>query len=479
MTEVRSGRDTFLTGASAGVLAMGADYLAHLVFAVPLLPDQAATLFLHVLPLAVFDAVLHTLTVLARPLLLVGTTLVVVLAYGVAALIAERLLPRFAMLLMAAATAVVAVAVVVLARAPGDQPVALVAEIALLVLAVPVAYAARSGPVDLEAEDPERRRLLRNLFYGALGAAVVAIGFVDVRRVITALAQQEGDRAQTELTPVSNFYVVSKNLGGDPVVDATTWRLHLPDRALTSQQLLALPAQQLEATFECISNDVGGNLISNGMWMGPRVADVLALTTVPSNAPWMLMESADGYTESFLVSDLTDHHLLATHLNGAPLTPAHGFPARFVFPGHYGMKQPKWVTRLSFSATDQPGYWENNGWNEQAVVKTMSRIDVPADGTELSAGTVRFSGIAFSGDRRISAVELSLDGGRSWRGAVLDPEFSAYAWRFWHLEAPLTAGHYSVQVRARDGEGTLQTAASAPTLPDGASGYHTIAVDLR
>jgi DMSO/TMAO reductase YedYZ molybdopterin-dependent catalytic subunit len=143
------------------------------------------------------------------------------------------------------------------------------------------------------------------------------------------------------------------------------------------------------------------------------------------------------------------------------------------------MKQPKWVTRLSFSPADQPGYWENNGWNEQAVVKTTSRIDAPADGAELTAGPIRFSGIAFSGDRRISAVELSWDGGRSWQSATLTREFSPFAWRFWTLGTTLKAGHYNVQVRARDGDGTLQTPASAPTLPDGASGYHSIVLDLR
>ena len=143
------------------------------------------------------------------------------------------------------------------------------------------------------------------------------------------------------------------------------------------------------------------------------------------------------------------------------------------------MKQPKWVTRLSFSASDSPGYWENNGWSEQAVVKTMSRIDVPADGSELTAGSIHLSGIAFSGIRRINAVELSWDGGRSWHAAALEPEFSPYAWRFWNFSPNLAAGPYHVQVRARDADGTPQSSISEPTLPDGASGYHTITIDVR
>ena len=106
----------------------------------------------------------------------------------------------------------------------------------------------------------------------------------------------------------------------------------------------------------------------------------------------------------------------------------------------------------------------------------MSRIDRPADGAALPAGSVAFRGIAFAGSRRISAVELSWDGGRSWHETELDPEFSAYAWRFWHSTPSLGAGQYRVSVRARDGEGSLQASNPAPTLPNGADGYHSVTI---
>jgi len=108
----------------------------------------------------------------------------------------------------------------------------------------------------------------------------------------------------------------------------------------------------------------------------------------------------------------------------------------------------------------------------------MSRIDRPADGAALASGSVRFGGIAFAGARRISGVELSWDGRRSWQAAELHAEFSPYAWRFWQLTTAVPAGHYAVEVRARDGEGTLQKAKSAPTLPNGADGYHRITFDV-
>jgi hypothetical protein len=467
-----------ITGVGAGVLAVGADYLAHALFAVPLLPEQAGFLLLKVLPLSTFENMLKVLGVLARPLLLLAATVVIIALYGAAALVSARLFPRVYLVVVTALAAVVGAIVAIVAISPGDSAVGVAVEVVLLAVTIPLVDRVLDGLVSAGSVNEDRRILLRNLFYGAVGIAVLGIGYVNVRRFTTALAITEGTRAGTEITDVKDFYVVEKDLGGGPFVNASTWRLNLPTRSLTYDQLLALPADQLELTLECISNDIGGTLISNGMWKGPRVSDVLALTTVPSDAVWMLMESADGYTESFRLSELTPDHLLATHLNGAPLTPEHGFPARFLFPGHYGMKQPKWVTRIRFSATDQAGYWENNGWDERAIIKTMSRIDRPADGAALAAGSIQFGGIAFAGSRRISGVELSWDGGRTWQPADLHTEFAPNAWRFWQLTASLSAGHYGVSVRARDGEGTLQTSKTAGTLPNGADGYHSITLDL-
>jgi DMSO/TMAO reductase YedYZ molybdopterin-dependent catalytic subunit len=472
------GHRPLITGVGAGVLALGADYLAHALFAVPLLPEQAGFLLLKVLPLSTFENMLKALGVLARPLLLLAATVVIIALYAVATVLSARLFPRVYVAVVTGLAAVVGAIVAILAFSPGDSTIGVVVEVVLLAATIPLVDRVLDGLASAGTVNEDRRILLRNLFYGAVGIAVIGIGYVNVRRFVTALAITQGTHAGTEITDVNDFYVVEKDLGGGPVVNASTWHLNLPTRSLTYQELLAVPSQQQELTLACISNDVGGTLISNGIWKGPRVSDLLALTTVPSDAVWMLMESADGYTESFRLRELTPDHLLATHLNGAPLTPQHGFPARFLFPGHYGMKQPKWVTRIRFSASDQPGYWENNGWDERAIIKTMSRIDRPADGSAVAAGSIQFGGIAFAGSRRISGVELSWDGGRTWQAAELHTEFAPNAWRFWQLTISLPAGHYKVIVRARDGEGTLQTSKTTGTLPNGADGYHSIALDL-
>ncbi len=467
------------TGLAVGCVAIGFNYLAHILFALPLLPEQVGVLLLRRLPLFVFSAGVKTLGPLARPMLLVGATLGLILLLGVVALLVERLVPHGQPLVLALSAAVLVVAVLLLGADGGASLNSLVLEVALLTAVMTVGYSAGRTirhPAATTRED--RRWLLRNLFVGAVGLAVVPIGYVDIRRLMTALATKEGSRAATEITPIGDFYVVSKNLAGDPVVDANSWRLILPDgHRLSYEQLLAIPSQQLEVTYECISNEVGGTLISNGIWRGPRVQDLLAETAVPANATYLLIESADGYTESFPLSQLTPDCLLATHLNGQSLPAAHGFPARFVFPGHYGMKQPKWVTRLKLSAQDKRGYWEQVGWDEMAIVKTMSRVDSPVDGSVISAGTVRISGIAFAGVRRIGAVEVSWDQ-VGWHEAELEPEFSPYSWRFWQLDTQLRTGRYTISVRARDGAGALQTAIPAATLPNGADGLHRIVLDV-
>lgn len=472
-------RQALLTGLSAGVLALGADTIAHAFVAVPFFPDQLGALLLRPLPLGVFSALPRTFGVLARPLLLVATTVIVLASYAGLALLVERLVPRLSSLALPAVVGLAAGAAAIAGAAPSESMTGLVIEILILALAVPAA-GIRNYLRTFDPEgDPDRRRLLRNLFYGAMGIAALGIAVVELGRFVTALTMKEGSRPTSEVTPVADFYVVSKNLSGDPVLDVRSWRLEMPGRSLTYDELLALPAQRLELTLECISNEVGGMLISNGIWKGPRVADVLARASMPDNTMFLLIESADGYTESFPLADLSADHVLATHLNGQPLTPAHGFPARFIFPGRYGMKQPKWVTRLRFAPRDERGYWEQRGWDERAIVKTMSRIDSPLDGALVAAGRVRIAGIAFAGDRGVGAVELSWDRGAQWQPADLEPEFSRDAWRFWHLETALSSGRYEVVVRARDGAGALQPATRTPTLPDGASGWHRGTFDVK
>jgi len=215
-----------ITGLSAGALALGADYLAHAFANVPLAPEQAGYVLLKVLPLSAFADLLKFLGALARPLLLMGATVVIIAAYGVAAVVLARLRPRWTVSALTALVALVATVVAIVALSPGDSALGILIEVVLLAGMVPLVDAVLTQLVSPIGANEDRRVLLRNLFYGAVGIALVGVGYANVRRFVTALATKEGNRADSEVTAVSDFYVVSKNLGGDPVVEPSSWYLN-------------------------------------------------------------------------------------------------------------------------------------------------------------------------------------------------------------------------------------------------------------
>jgi hypothetical protein len=93
---------------------------------------------------------------------------------------------------------------------------------------------------------------------------------------------------------------------------------------------------------------------------------------------------------------------------------------------------------------------------------------------------VPVGGVAFAGDRGISKVEVSFDGGASWAQAALGYQPNSMTWALWSLTwNPSLPGTYTLLVRATDGRGQTQTAARHGTAPSGASGYHRVVVDVR
>ena len=142
----------------------------------------------------------------------------------------------------------------------------------------------------------------------------------------------------------------------------------------------------------------------------------------------------------------------------------------------YGMKQPKWLTGIEVSTQEYrstKGYWEQQGWSQDAYVKVNSAFRVETkEGAELALG-----GWAFAGNRGISKVEFSHDGGKTWLPAAVKEALGENTWQFWSATwTPPKPGDYTIQVRATDGKGVLQPAEPKPTLPDGGQGYHTVKV---
>lgn len=287
-----------------------------------------------------------------------------------------------------------------------------------------------------------------------------------------------------EVTPASAFYVVDKDLI-NPVLAASTWRLFVhgevaAPRRFTHGQLLARRLRQRYQTLECISNQVGGNLISTGRFAGLPLSELIAEARPARGVRTVIFRSAGGYTESLpLEAALDPNTWVVVGLNGHLLPRAHGFPARILSTGTYGMKNPKWLTEVELSRRPTyNGYWELRGWAAGAKVQTMSRFDVPADGAT-AASPVTFAGVAFAADRGISRVEVSTDGGGSWAQARLKSALSPLTWRLWRYDwTPPRAGTYKCMVRAYDGAGVRQGNGAFDPFPRGTAGYHTISVTV-
>ena len=283
-----------------------------------------------------------------------------------------------------------------------------------------------------------------------------------------------------EITSNDRFYTVNEELF-PPDIAPETWRLRiggLVDRPfeLTYQQLKALPAVEQFMTLECISNKIGGHLISTAKWVGVPLPDLLDRAGVRDGALEVVSRSVDGYSDSIPVDKAMERTtIIAFGMNGHLLPRAHGFPARILVPGYYGMKQPKWLGSVEVVDRPHRGYWEQRGWIKEAVVRTMSRIDVPRSGAS-ETGEVTVAGIAFAGDRGISRVEISTDGGRTFADAELKTALSEFTWRMWRHSFRPDPGRVTILVRATDGGGATQTSAVTPPEYSGSTGWHGVEV---
>ncbi len=303
------------------------------------------------------------------------------------------------------------------------------------------------------------------------------------RSNLTYEGMRTPDDITNAITPNSDFYVVSKNVL-DPPVQVERWQLEITGqvrapRAWTLEQLRALEGESRAITLECISNEVGGHLISTAQWRGVTLQKLLAAASgaLPT-ATHLIFYGVDGYATSLPLADLLQARtLLAWEMNGQPLPDRHGFPLRALVAGRYGEQSAKWLSRIEL--TDQPykGFYQSQGWSD-GPLSTMSRIDTPA--STASIGAVTVSGIAFAGLRAITRVEVSTDGGADWHDATLMPRISDQSWRFWQWTwRPATPGRYTLVVRATDSSGALQIGKVQPGVPNGATGWHSVQVLVK
>jgi DMSO/TMAO reductase YedYZ molybdopterin-dependent catalytic subunit len=296
----------------------------------------------------------------------------------------------------------------------------------------------------------------------------------------------------SELTPNDKFYRIDTNLIV-PSVDANAWRLNVRGLVkngplqFTYDELKAMPSTSEYATLECISDKIDGDLISTAYWKGVPLKTILEKAQVLPEAIYIVFRCSDGYDVGIpLDRGLMDGTILAYEMNGVPLPAEHGFPVRAIVPGLYGMMNAKWITDVELVDTVYEGFWQRRGWANNAKYQTHSKIVFPGDALrnrfeELSTNAASIgskspiAGVAFAGDRGISKVEVSTDGGNTWQSASIKDPLSSNSWVLWALDwIPQNRGKYNIVVRATDKAGNMQTAEIRDTYPNGATGYHSV-----
>jgi DMSO/TMAO reductase YedYZ molybdopterin-dependent catalytic subunit len=362
----------------------------------------------------------------------------------------------------------------------------------------------RAVPAADRAGDPGRRRLLRAAGVVMLASAVVGLGgrWFSTRRGVSAAREEVSLPAPVDPAPpvpagaeLTVPGLASYVTGNDdfyridtvliiPQVDPADWTLRIHGRVrnpyeITFQELLGRPMVERWITLACVSNPVGGDLIGNARWLGVPVAELLAQAGPLPGADQVVSRSVDGWTCGTPTSVLLDGRdaLLAVGMNGEPLPPRHGFPVRMVVPGLYGyVSACKWIAEIELSSFDDyDAYWVPRGWAPRAPIKTQSRIDTPRGRAD--RGTVTVAGVAWAQHRGIEQVEVRVDDG-PWQEAALADTVSADTWRQWSLRWQAEPGEHRLTVRATDSTGQTQPQEPSPVAPDGATGWHTVPVEV-
>jgi sulfite oxidase len=315
--------------------------------------------------------------------------------------------------------------------------------------------------------------------------------------------------ADRMITPLDSFY--GRNHGPIPVIDPRTWRLRIGGLAehhldLSLSDLRGqFASRTLTATLQCAGNrraglievrDIPGEApwgpgaTSTAQWTGVSLADVLRAAGPRAEAAHVAFSAPDfsqiadppqPYGGSVtLAKALAGEVLLAWTMNGQPLPPVHGAPVRVIVPGYIGARSVKWVERITLQDHPSDNYFQATAYRllpaeadpatagpgcglSLAAVAVNAAILRPGDETVLTAGPANVTGYAFAGDDRgIARVDVSADGGQTWRQADLGHDAGPWAWRQWHTTIDIPAGKTEIIARAWDTSAAAQPESPAP-----------------
>ena len=303
------------------------------------------------------------------------------------------------------------------------------------------------------------------------------------------------------ITPTERLFV--RTHVNVPRVDVNEWRLKVDGEVatpftVTMEDLTRLPAVELVSVVECAGNGRGfyapsvpglqwtEGAVGNGRWRGVRLADLLKRAGPKESAKHILFGGADvplgtmpDFQRSIPITKALDvHTLLAYELNGETLPMKHGFPLRVVAPGWAGDSWVKWLTSISVLDNEHDGFWMKRAYRHpgkpvqpgtavapeqmQPVtsLRVKSVIAAPLNNSQVVNGQpVTIRGVAWSGDvGPVTAVDVSVDGGRSWKPATLRrDQRTQFGWRQWEYRwTPTREAYYTILARAQDAAGNMQ-----------------------
>jgi DMSO/TMAO reductase YedYZ molybdopterin-dependent catalytic subunit len=488
-----------LAGLMAGLAGLATSYLTSGLLDLRGNPvTQVAELVIKLTPGNVAEAAIQAVGHKDKPLLVTGVLVVLLLFFAGIGLVARRSTERGVGLFIA-----LGVVGLVAQQSQFNAPISGVLPVLVGVVTWTVALAwlaAQLRPRPFLEVDNGRRFLLTAAGVGVGSALLAGLGWkaggrlrkVDAARRSLKLTGVTPPRVppgtevgldgiESWLTPASRFYRIDTTLS-PPAIAPADWSLRIHgmvdhELTLTYADLLARKRTEAWVTLNCVSNTVGGHLISNAWWSGVRLKDLLDEAGVQSGADALKQTSDDGWTCGTPISAVTDGRdaMLAIAMNGEPLAIEHGFPVRTIVPGLYGyVSACKWVRDIEVTTYDSfTAYWTDRGWSAKGPVKLASRIDVPRDGHSVPAGQVRVGGVAWQQDIGIEAVEVQLDAG-AWQQVDLGRTELDDSWVQWDATLDVPSGGHTLRVRATNKDGQVQTAVQAAPAPNGASGWHTI-----
>ena len=320
------------------------------------------------------------------------------------------------------------------------------------------------------------------------------------------------------LTPIDRFFVRSHHFL--PTIDMAAYRLTVNGKVTTPlnlslDDLKKLPRVELISVLECAGNGRGlyepsmpglqwtYGSVGNAKWAGVRLADVLKKAGLTPGAVEVLFDGADvpvGKQPEFqrgipFNKAMDPNTLLAYEMNGEPLTKEHGAPIRVIVPGWAGDCWVKWVTRIEVRDTEFDGFFMKTGYRhpgkpvvplsavDPAQMKPVTTLAIKSliashvDGQDIAIAPTKLRGVAWSHESPVSIVEVSTDGGRTWRQARLGKDAARFGWRQWEYDwTPVQAAFYNVMVRAKNVAGENQPMAQEWNP----SGYgHNVVQHLR